>query len=69
MLPGRGAVHALHALLNGAAFLPAERHQDAIAGLADRLAAERVTVLRCAVSYFRAFAGSLTGSSVSRTSG
>ena len=46
MLPGRGAVHALHALLNGAAFLPAERHQDAIAGLADWLAAERVTVLR-----------------------
>jgi acyl-coenzyme A synthetase/AMP-(fatty) acid ligase len=61
MLPGRGAVHAFHALLNGAAFLPAERHHDAIAGLADWLAAERVTVLRCAVSYFRAFAGALTG--------
>jgi len=61
VLPGRGAVQCLHALLNGAAFLAVERDPDAIADLADWLAAERATVLRSSVSFFRAFAALLTG--------
>ena len=61
VLSGRGLVHSLHALLIGAAFLPVERDPDAIAHLADWLVAERVTVLRVPVSFFRAFAASLTG--------
>jgi len=61
VLPGQGLLHPLHGLLNGAAYIAVERRPEAIAGIADWLIAERVTIFRTAVSLFRAFAGSLTG--------
>jgi amino acid adenylation domain-containing protein len=61
LLPGRGAVNHLHALLTGATFYPVERQPDALARLAGWVVSERVTVLRWPVSVFRTFAGALTG--------
>ena len=61
LLPGRGILNHLHALLNGATFYAVERQSEALGRLAEWMAAERVTVYRSAVSVFRAFAGALTG--------
>jgi amino acid adenylation domain-containing protein len=61
LLPGRGMVNHLHALLNGAAFYSVERQPDVLARLGDWIVSERVTVFRGPVSVFRAFAGALTG--------
>ena len=61
LMPGRGTVNHLHALLIGAAFYPVERQTDVLARLAEWVTSERVTVLRWPVSVFRAFAATLTG--------
>ena len=54
----------LYALLNGAAFYPVNLQQEEPKCLADWLIQEHITVYRAAVSAFRSFAGSLTGTEV-----
>jgi amino acid adenylation domain-containing protein len=55
---------ALYALLNGAAFCPVNLPEVEPRDIANWLIQEQITVYRAAVSTFRSFAGSLTGTEV-----
>jgi non-ribosomal peptide synthetase component F len=58
---GQGAPNAFGSLLNGATLYPIDIKREGIAGLADRIITERITIYLSAATIFRQFVHSLSG--------